>query len=68
MKDLTAQQAKISLNTRKQFNSDKTIKNKAEADRRMKEVNYCLLSSITVNPNICVLLKSIFSDFLQAYI
>jgi len=37
-KELTATQTKSSLNTRKQFSSDKSIKSKAEADRRMKEV------------------------------
>ena len=37
-KELTTTQTKASLSTKKKFTNDKTIKSKAEADRRMKEV------------------------------
>ncbi|KAK2184958.1 hypothetical protein NP493_242g03063 [Ridgeia piscesae] len=38
-KELKARQAKMSMETCKQVMSDKTIKNKAERDRRIRELN-----------------------------
>ncbi|XP_067942497.1 1-phosphatidylinositol 4,5-bisphosphate phosphodiesterase beta-4-like [Watersipora subatra] len=39
MKELSTCQTKESLSTKKQFATDKSIKSKAEAERRMKEIN-----------------------------
>lgn len=39
MKDMKAQQAKLAMETAKDVNQDKTLKTKADRDRRLKEKN-----------------------------
>ena len=46
MKELKENQTKTSLSTKKLFTNDKSIKSKAEADRRMKEVNALALAEV----------------------
>ena len=46
MKELKENQTKTSLSTKKLFTNDKSIKSKAEADRRMKEVNVLALAEV----------------------
>ena len=56
MKELKENQTKTSLSTKKLFTNDKSIKSKAEADRRMKEVNVLALAEVLpviVDPLYC---------------